>query len=168
MSEAAVSLEKAGADFFLLCTNTMHKLAPTIEKNVSIPLLHIADAAAEILLAGSIKTAGLLGTAFTMEEDFYRKRLLSKFGLEVLIPNKADRQLVNRVVFDELCCGLIRDKSKDEYLRVINDLAQQGAEAIILGCTEIGLLVKQDDVQVQLVDTTPVHAAKAVRLALDD
>lgn len=168
LSEAAVGLEKAGADFFLLCTNTMHKLAPAIEKNVNIPLLHIADAAAEIMLANSIKKVGLLGTAFTMEEDFYRKRLHSKFGLEVLIPNKVDRQLVNRVVFTELCCGMIVDNSKVEYLRIIDDLAKQGAEAIILGCTEIGLLVKQDDVQVQLIDTTPIHAAKAVNFALTE
>ncbi len=166
LSDAAIGLEKAGADFFLLCTNTMHKLAPEIEQKIDIPLLHIADATAEVLLANTISTVGLLGTAFTMEEDFYRQRLKSKYGLDVLIPEKDDRQLVNRVVFEELCCGKILEGSKKEYIRIINELAEQGAEAIILGCTEIGLLVKQEDVQIQIYDTTPIHAAKAVQMAL--
>ncbi len=166
LSEAAIGLEKAGADFFLLCTNTMHKLAPDIEQKIDIPLLHIADATAEVLLSNKISTVGLLGTAFTMEEDFYRQRLKSKYGLDVLIPQKDDRQLVNKVVFTELCCGKILDGSRKEYIRIINELAEQGAEAIILGCTEIGLLVKQEDVEIQLFDTTPIHAAKAVQMAL--
>ncbi len=166
LSEAATGLEKAGADFFLICTNTMHKLAPTIAENVKIPLLHIADATAEVLLANKVNTVGLLGTAFTMEEEFYRQRLNSKYGLDVLIPRKDDRQFVNMVVFDELCCGRILQSSRTEYIRIINELAEQGAEAIILGCTEIGFLVNQDDVQIQLYDTTPIHAAKAVQMAL--
>lgn len=166
LSDAAIGLEKAGADFFLLCTNTMHKLAPEIEQKIDIPLLHIADATAEVLLDNTISTVGLLGTAFTMEEDFYRQRLKSKYGLDVLIPEKDDRQLVNRVVFEELCCGKILEGSKKEYIRIINELTEQGAEAIILGCTEIGLLVKQEDVQIQIYDTTPIHAAKAVQMAL--
>ncbi len=166
LSEAAIGLEKAGADFFLLCTNTMHKLAPDIEQKIDIPLLHIADATAEVLLSNEISTVGLLGTAFTMEEDFYRQRLKSKYGLDVLIPEKDDRQLVNKVVFAELCCGKILEDSRKEYIRIINELAEQGAEAIILGCTEIGLLVKQEDVEIQLYDTAPIHAAKAVQMAL--
>jgi aspartate racemase len=166
LSEAAQSVEAAGADFLLLCTNTMHKVAPQIEKSINIPLLHIADATAEALVQEGIKTVGLLGTAFTMEQDFYKGRLSKNYGLKVLVPESEDRQTVHDVIFQELCLGKIEARSKTEYLRIIDSLAKQGAEAVILGCTEIGLLVNQDDTKVKLLDTTAVHAAKAVTYAL--
>lgn len=164
---ASQDLEKAGADFLLICTNTMHKLAEKIENSISIPLLHIADSTAEMLLNGKIEKVGLLGTAFTMEQNFYRKRLESRFGLEVIIPGKEQRKTVNNVIFSELCHGKIVKSSRKRYIGIIEQLAEAGAEGIILGCTEIGLLVKQDDVAVKLFDTTAIHAAKAVIMALD-
>lgn len=164
--DAAVSVQSAGADFLLICTNTMHKVAPFIEEALDIPLLHIADATAEELLAKEIKTVGLLGTGFTMEQDFYKGRLSEKFGLEVVVPNQADRDIVHRVIYDELCLGKIDSESKAEYLRIIDALAEQGAEAVILGCTEIGMLVQQDDTKVPLVDTTLIHAQKAAEHAV--
>lgn len=165
LSEAAKNIQAAGADFLLICTNTMHKVAPEIEAAVQIPLLHIADATAEILVEEGIKTVGLLGTAFTMEQDFYRGRLTNDFGLQVLVPSGADRELVHKVIYQELCLGKTVAASKAEYLRIINDLAAQGAEAVILGCTEIGILIKQADTNVKLLDTTAIHAAKAVEYA---
>lgn len=166
LSEAAKSIQSAGADFLLLCTNTMHKVAPQIEKAINIPLLHIADTTAEVLAYKGIKTVGLLGTAFTMEQNFYKGRLSEKYGLSVLVPNKEDRQIIHNVVYQELCLGKIGPRSKTEYLRIIDVLAGQGAEAIILGCTEIGMLVDQDDTNVKLLDTTAIHAEKAVEYAL--
>lgn len=166
--EGALGLEKAGADFFLICTNTMHKLAPIIKKNVSIPLLHIVDPTAKALIDLNIKKVGLLGTSFTMEEDFYSGRLLEKYGVEAIIPGNEDRKIVNSVIFKELCCGKVLESSQREYIRIINLLQQQGAQGIILGCTEIGLLVKQEDVAVHLFDTAYLHAARAVELALED
>lgn len=166
LSDGVIGLEKAGADFFLICTNTMHKLAPQLEERVDIPLLHIADAAAEVLIARKIKKVGLLGTAFTMAEDFYSKRLQEKHGLEVIIPNSEDRVKVNEIIFSELCRGRITEHSKSEYLRIIKDLEKDGAGGMLLGCTEIGMLVKQEDVDAPLFDTTPIHAAKAVEMAL--
>lgn len=165
LSEAARGIEAAGADFLLICTNTMHKVAPQIEKAITIPLLHIADATADVLLCEGIKNVGLLGTAFTMEEDFYKGRLSEKHGLNVLIPNKDDRQIVHKIIYQELCLGKIQPKSKAEYLRIIDTLASHGAEAVILGCTEIGLLVSQADTNVRLFDTTVIHAEKAVEHA---
>ena len=166
--EGALGLEKAGADFFLICTNTMHKLAPVIEKNVTLPLLHIVDPTAEVLAGRNIRKAGLLGTSFTMEEEFYRGRLMNNYDIEVVIPDKADRETVNSVIFKELCCGKVVESSKTEYIRIIQSLQQQGAQGIILGCTEIGLLVKQKDVDIQLFDTAHLHAARAVELALEE
>ncbi len=163
--KAAQNVQAAGADFLLICTNTMHKVAPEIEAAVQIPLLHIADATAEILVNEGTKSVGLLGTAFTMEQDFYKGRLISNYGLNVLVPNENDRQIVHNIIYQELCLGKIESDSKAEYLRIINTLASQGAEAVILGCTEIGMLVNQTDTNVRLLDTTAIHAGKAVECA---
>ncbi|MCU7801275.1 MAG: aspartate/glutamate racemase family protein [gamma proteobacterium symbiont of Lucinoma myriamae] len=165
LSEAAKSIQAAGADFLLICTNTMHKVAPEIEAAIQIPLLHIADATADILVNEGIKSVGLLGTAFTMEQEFYKGRLINNYGLEVLVPSKQDREIVHKVIYQELCLGKIKPGSKIEYLRIIDALAAQGAEAVILGCTEIGMLVKQSDTNVRLLDTTAIHAEKAVEYA---
>jgi aspartate racemase len=164
--EAALNVQAAGADFLVICTNTMHKVAPEIEKAITIPLLHIADATAEALLHQGIKTVGLLGTAFTMEQEFYKGRLSEKFRLNVLVPNREDRQIVHKIIYQELCLGKIQVDSKAEYLRIINELSSQGAEAVILGCTEIGMLVNQNDTKVRLFDTTVIHAEKAVEYAI--
>lgn len=166
LAQAAQSMNAAGADFLLLCTNTMHKVAAQVEDAAGIPLLHIADATAEELLRDGIETVGLLGTRYTMEQDFYKGRLQEKFGLKVLVPSQADRDVVHDVVYEELCLGRILDASRAKYLRIIDALAQQGAQAVILGCTEIGLLVKQADTTIRLYDTTRIHAQKAVERAL--
>lgn len=168
MIEAARRVEAAGADFLLICTNTMHRVAAEVEVALDIPLLHIADATAEKLVADGIRRVGLLGTAFTMEQDFYKGRLEERFGLDVLVPGDEDRALVHRVIYDELCLGKIEPESRAEYLRIIDELAAQGAEAVILGCTEIGMLVQQQDTAVRLLDTTAIHAQKAVELAVAD
>jgi aspartate racemase len=166
LANAARSLKAAGTDFLILCTNTMHKVAPAIEAAVAIPLLHIADPTAEAVKQAGICTVGLLGTRFTMEEDFYRGRLEAKHGLKVVIPDAADRDVVHRVIYDELCLGLTREESRAAYRTIINRLVAQGAEGIILGCTEIGLLVGPDDSPVPLFDTTALHAQSAVEFAL--
>ena len=165
--QAAKGIEAAGADFLLICTNTMHKVAPQIEEAISIPILHIADATADKLCDQGIKTVGLLGTAFTMEQNFYKGRLVEQHGLSVIVPNDADREIIHKVIYQELCLGEVKESSKQEYLRIIDALAEQGAEAVILGCTEIGMLVKQQDTKVPLLDTTEIHGQKAVELALD-
>jgi aspartate racemase len=167
MSDAGLRLQNGGADFIVLCTNTMHKLVPQIEAAVQIPLLHIADATAARIQAAGMQTVGLLGTRFTMEETFYRGRLEDKFGLRVLTPPPAQRELVHRVIYDELCLGVTRAESRHEYRAILHQLAQAGAQAIILGCTEIGLLVNQTDSPVPLFDTTRIHAEEAVRMALE-
>ena len=166
LSEAALKIQAAGADFLVICTNTMHKVARDIEKAIHIPILHIADATAEVLADKGIKTVGLLGTAFTMEQDFYKGHLMQKHGLEVLVPNEPDRKIVHNVIYQELCLGQMIESSKIEYLRIIKRLASQGAEAVILGCTEIGLLVNQSDTDIELCDTTAIHAEKAVEYAI--
>jgi aspartate racemase len=166
LSEAAINVQNAGADFLLICTNTMHKVAPQIEKAIDIPLLHIADATAEVLVKNGIKTVGLLGTAFTMEQDFYKGRLNANYGLTVLVPNESDRKIVHNVIYKELCLGNSVPASKIEYLRIIESLANHGAEAVILGCTEIGMLVEQTDTEITLLDTTYIHAQKAVDWAI--
>lgn len=165
LSKAAKNIEAAGADFLLICTNTMHKVAPEIEEAIHIPLLHIADATAEILVNDGIKSVGLLGTAFTMEQEFYKGRLTNSYGLHVLVPDENDRDLVHKIIYQELCLGKIESGSKAEYLRIIDALAAKGAEAVILGCTEIGMLVNQEDTNVRLLDTTAIHAEKAVEYA---
>lgn len=165
LCEAAKNIQAAGADILLICTNTMHKVAPEIEAAIQIPLLHIADATAEVLVNEGIKSVGLLGTAFTMEQDFYKGRLTNKYGLQVLVPDESDRALVHKVIYKELCLGKVESNSKAEYLRIIDALAAKGAEAVILGCTEIGMLVNQEDTTVRLLDTTEIHAEKAVEYA---
>ena len=166
--KCAQDLEHGGADFIVLCTNTMHKLADQITANLNIPFLHIADATAEKIVASGMKRIGLLGTRFTMEHDFYKGRLINNFGLEVLVPEKEDRDIVHRVIYDELVQGKIVDASRDEYKRIMEELIAQGAEGIILGCTEIELLVKQSDSRVPLFPTTLIHAVAAVEKALEE
>ena len=166
LSIEAKNVEVAGADFLLICTNTMHKVAPEIEESIQIPLLHIADATAEVLIEERFKTVGLLGTAFTMEQDFYKGRLSHQYGLEVLVPSTKDREIVHNIIYQELCLGNIKADSKIEFLRIIDALAAQGAEAVILGCTEIGMLVEQVDTPIKLFDTTAIHAKKAVEYAI--
>lgn len=166
MIDAAKRLENGGADFVVICTNTMHKMADDVQDNIKIPLLHIADATAEKIKAKELKKIGLLGTRFTMEEDFYKGRLINKYGLEVLIPNEADRQIIHDVIYQELCLGVINPSSRDQFVRIIDTLLNNGAEAVILGCTEISLLVQQKDVKILLFDTTRIHAESAVEESL--
>jgi aspartate racemase len=164
--KCAKDLEHGGADFIVLCTNTMHKLADQITASVNIPFLHIADATAEKIVAAGIKKIGLLGTRFTMEHDFYKGRLIHNFGLDVLVPDKSDRDIVHHVIYDELVLGKIEEGSRAEYRRIIKALIDQGAQGIILGCTEIELLVKPEDSHVPLFPTTSIHARAAVEYAL--
>lgn len=166
LAAAARSLEKAGADFLVLCTNTMHKIAPAITAAVSLPLLHIADATAEAIKTAGLRKVGLLGTRFTMEQDFYKQRLQVDHGIDVLIPDETGRETVHQVIYQELCLGHINAASREKYRAVIADLVDQGAEAIVMGCTEITLLIDQQDAAVPLFDTTRIHADAAVALAL--
>ena len=166
MIEAARSVERAGADFLVICTNTMHKMAGDVQKQIRIPILHIADATAEKVKSQAVKKIGLLGTRFTMEEDFYRGRLQAKHGLDVLIPGAEQREVVHRIIFEELCAGIIKPSSQTIYLEVIEGLIKEGAQGIILGCTEIGLLIKQEHCRIPLFDTTVIHAEAAVDFAL--
>ncbi|MDT0604794.1 aspartate/glutamate racemase family protein [Thalassotalea castellviae] len=165
---SAKQVQAAGADFLLICTNTMHKVAAEIENAIDIPLLHIADATAEVIIKKSLTTVGLLGTAFTMEQGFYKNRLTEKFGIKVITPNEQDRMIVHDVIYQELCLGKVNLTSKNEYLRIIQTMADQGAQAVILGCTEIGMLVEQADTRVTLLDTTTIHGQKAIEFALKD
>lgn len=165
LGAAAASLERAGADFIVICTNTMHKAAGAVEQNIGIPLLHIGDATAVKVKSAGIRKIGLLGTRYTMEMDFYKSRL-EAHGLEVVIPEEGERQEINRVIFEELCLGEIRETSKAFYLNVISKLEKSGAEGVILGCTEIGLLVKAEDTDALLFDTTAIHALAAMEKAL--
>ncbi|MEO0802341.1 MAG: aspartate/glutamate racemase family protein [Cyanobacteria bacterium J06642_2] len=164
---AARQIEAAGADFLLVCTNTMHKIAPQIEEAIAIPLLHIADATAESIKARGIQSIGLLGTQFTMEQDFYRGRLSEKHGLNVIVPNESDRHIVHRIIYDELCVGVVKSESRQEYVRIIKQMQEAGAEGAIAGCTEITMLIQQQHVQMPLFDTTAIHARAAVELALN-
>ena len=166
LAYVACAVERAGAECVVLCTNTMHKVVPQIEAAVRIPLLHIADATAAEIKSTKISTVGLLGTRFTMEQDFYKDRLQRDHGLRVVIPNADDRAIVHRVIYEELCLGNVVDGSRGEYRRVMDDLVRQGAQAIILGCTEITLLVQPSDSAVPLFDTTSIHARKAAEWAL--
>lgn len=163
---AAQAVESAGADFILICTNTMHKVATKIAQSVSIPLLHIADATALQLEKNGISKVGLLGTKFTMEQDFYKGRLKDQFAIDVVTPNKEDRETVHRIIYQELCVGKINDNSRQAYVDIIDKLYRQGAQAVILGCTEIALLVGANDTDVPLFDTTVIHAQKAIEQAL--
>ena len=167
MAEAATSLEKAGAECVVLCTNTMHKVAPAIEAAVRIPLLHIADATAAAIREADVTTVGLLGTRFTMEQDFYKERLVREHGIAVRVPDADGRDLVHRVIYEELCLGTILDASRQAVRRVMARLVDDGAQAIILGCTELTLLVGASDAGVPLFDTTRLHALRAAEWALD-
>ncbi|MEA2118078.1 aspartate/glutamate racemase family protein [Halovibrio sp. HP20-50] len=166
LAHASQRVERAGADCLLIATNTMHKVAPAIEQAITIPLLHIADATAEQLTVDGIRRVGLLGTRFTMEQDFYIGRLEKHFGIEVVVPDQPKRDTIHRVIFDELCQGRIDDESRQRFLAIIDSLYAQGAQAVILGCTEIAMLVSQRDTPVSLYDTTALHAQKAVAWAL--
>jgi len=166
LSQSACAIEAGGADGLLICTNTMHKVAPEIEAAISIPLLHIADSTAERLLADGVKRVGLLGTRFTMEQDFYKQRICERYGIDVLVPDLSACERVHEIIYSELCLGRIESNSRDTYLHVISQLHAQGAEAIILGCTEIALLIHQSDTTVPLYDTTQIHAESAVTWAV--
>ncbi|WP_230162389.1 aspartate/glutamate racemase family protein [Peribacillus simplex] len=166
LGDVALSLEKAGAEMIVICTNTMHKVVGYIEEKVSLPILHIADSTAKQIQKSKISTVGLLGTKYTMEQDFYKTRIESN-GIKVLIPNDQDRKVINKVIYEELCLGEIQESSRDYYKKVIKGLVDDGAEGIILGCTEIGLLVKPEDSEVPLFDTAVIHAIEAVNMALE-
>jgi aspartate racemase len=165
LGEVASSLEKAGAEFIVICTNTMHKVIDHVEARINIPVLHIADATANEIQRADMKTVGLLGTAYTMEQDFYKSRIQSN-GINVLVPDKEERNTINNVIFEELCLGKMEQSSKEYFKSVIQKLVDRGAEGVILGCTEIGLLIKPDDSEVPLFDTTVIHAIEAVNTAL--
>lgn len=168
LSRAAQSVEAAGADFLLIGTNTMHKVAPEIQAAISIPLLHIADATAEKLKADGVRHVGLLGTRYTMEQDFYKGRMRDLYEMDVLVPSDDEQGVIHQIIFEELCLGIIRDESRQRYLAIMDRLHERGAEAIILGCTEIALLVEPEHTSIPLYDTTRIHAEEAVRLALMD
>jgi aspartate racemase len=168
MISAGRSLEKAGADFIVICTNTMHKLADEIRSNVGIPLLHIADATGKSVKAANLHTLGLLGTRYTMEQDFYKRRLAEEYGLQILIPDASDREAIHRIIFDELCLGVVKPESREYYLNIIKTLAQRGAEGVILGCTEIELLVHAEDSSIPLFPTARIHAVAAVDYAMEN
>lgn len=167
LSAAAKSLEKAGADFIVICTNTMHKVAPEIQRNIGIPIIHIAEATADELKRLKVTKAALLGTKYTMTQNFYKEKLVNA-GITVLIPNEQEIETVNNIIYNELCLGIISKASKEKYLQIISNLAKQGAQGVILGCTEIGLLVQQKDTDLLVFDTTQIHAVKAARLSIDN
>jgi len=167
MIKSAQTLEKAGANLIIICTNTMHKMAEEIENNIKIPLLHIVDATAEKIKEKGFKKVGLLGTIYTMEEDFYKNRLIEKHGFEVIIPKSDERKIVNDILFNELCLGEIKETSKEKYKKIIKNLSEKGAEGIILGCTEIPMLINQKDVEIPVFDTTKIHAEFAVEHAIN-
>ncbi len=165
LAAEAKALEAAGAELLVLCTNTMHKLAAEIEAAITIPFVHIADTTADAVKAAGLTTVGLLATAYTMEQAFYVDRM-REHGLDVLTPGAADRRIVHDVIYDELCRGIVRDESREEYRRIMRGLAERGAQGILLGCTEIDLLVTQEDSPVPVFDTTRLHAEKAVELSV--
>ena len=165
LAEAALGLQRAGAEGIVLCTNTMHKVADAIESRCSLPFLHIADATGRAITGAGMTRVALLGTRYTMEQDFYKERLIQS-GLKVLIPETPQRELINRVIFDELCLGTISPESRSGFLSIIRELAQKGAQGVILGCTEIGLLIRQEDTEIPLFDTTVIHARKAAMAAV--
>lgn len=168
MIDAARRLEAGGAECILICTNTMHKMAEEVQKAVSLPLIHIADATGEEIVSQGLNTVGLLGTKFTMEEDFYKKRLSEEFGLTVIIPKEEDRQVIHNIIYDELCLGEISLASKEEAKRIIDRLKKEGAQGIVLGCTELPILIKQNEVKIPVFDTVRIHAKAGVDFALDN
>ncbi len=168
MVDVAKKLEEGGADLIIICTNTMHKVADQVQNEITIPLIHIADSTAEKIIQSNLKKIGLLGTKFTMEEAFYKKRLAEKYGLEVIIPDEIDRQIVHDTIYNELVVGKIKESSKQKFIRIIQGLKKKGVEGIILGCTEIPLLIRDTDVDIPLFDTTMIHAQAAVKYAIED
>ena len=164
--DAGKKLEKGGADFIVICTNTMHRMFEEVQSNVNIPLLHIADATAQRIKANGIKTIALLGTKFTMEQNFYKGRLINNHDINVMVPNEEDRNIVHSIIYNELCQGHVNQPSKEQFVRIIEKLKNEGAEGVILGCTEIPLLIKQADVSIPTFDTTRIHAEMAVAFAL--
>jgi len=167
LKDEAQAIEAAKADFLLICTNTMHKVAPFIEKNINIPILHIADATAYKLQEDGVKKIALLGTRFTMGQDFYKQRIIEKFGIDVIIPNEEEQTLVHNIIYDELCLGLVKDSSREVYKKIIKRLEiEEGVEGVILGCTEIAMLIQDNDVDIPTYDTTQLHATAAVAKAL--
>ena len=166
LGKAAQGLEAAGADFILICTNTMHKVAPQVAKMINIPIIHIADATADELQKSQIKRVGLLGTKYTMTQDFYKQKLIDR-DIDVIIPNDKDIDIVNDIIFHELCLGKVKEESRKEFRRIIDNLKIKGADGVILGCTEIGLLIHQEDSSLPVFDTTLIHAKRAVEIALD-
>lgn len=165
LADAAMNLEKAGADYIVICTNTMHKVAPEIQKKISIPIIHIAEATADELKLKGISKVGLLGTKYTMTQEFYKSKLIEA-GIEVVIPDQAGVETVNDIIYNELCLGIISEESKKKYLGIIADLEESGAQGVILGCTEIGLLIQQKDTKLPVFDTTQIHATKAALMAI--
>lgn len=168
LGEAAQNLEKAGADSIVICTNLMHKVAPIVQKHVSVPLIHMVDSVAKEIRKRKMNKVGLLGTIFTMEEDFYSKKLLDDYGIETVIPDKDDRMEVSRVIYQELCCGIITRESKQKYLEIIDKMKQNGAQGVILGCTEIPLMIDDNDTDISVFDTTKIHAMSIVEKILED
>lgn len=166
LTNAALSLEKAGADFIIICTNTMHKVADAIQKKLHVPLLHIAEVTAEELLKNSVTNVALLGTRYTMEQDFYKSKLIDH-GIKVIIPEENDREFINHTIFQELCLGIMNEASRQQLLSICSKLYDQGAQGIILGCTEIGLLINQESVDLPLFDTTLIHAKSAARYSME-
>ncbi|OOM73873.1 aspartate/glutamate racemase family protein [Clostridium sp. BL-8] len=166
MIDIAKKLKNAGADFIVICTNTMHKMAGDIEEKAQIKVLHIAEATGKEIIKSKIKKVGLLGTSFTMEQDFYKKVLKDNFNIDVIIPSREEREIIHKIIYDELCKGIINEESKDHYIKIINSLASNGAEGIVLGCTEIPLLIKQEDIDIPLFDTTTIHSISAAEFAL--
>lgn len=162
LSDIAQKLESIGADYILICTNTMHKVAEHVQRSIGVPLLHIADATGEKIQENKLKKVGLLGTLFTMEQPFYRERLKENFNIDVVVPNESQRNSVHQIIFEELCMGICKETSKEIYLSIIRDMMKNGAEAVILGCTEIGILIKQSDIDLPLYDTTLLHVDMAI------
>jgi aspartate racemase len=165
LNNAAKNLEKAGAELIILCTNTMHKVSDLLLQDINIPFLHIADMTADEILKEKINAVGLLGTKYTMSEDFYKSKLIGK-GIDVIVPDENDQNIINEIIYNELCHGVIKNSSRNEYIKIIDKIIKDGGKGIILGCTEIGLLIKQKDVSVKIFDTTIIHAKKAVEFAL--
>jgi aspartate racemase len=162
----ALKIQDAKADFLLIATNTMHKVEPYLSKNIKIPILHIADTTAHVLIKDEITKVGFIGTAFSMSEDFYTSRLKDKFGINAIVPNVEDQKIIHDIIYNELCLGVIRNDSKVEYIKIMNKLQNEGAQAIILGCTEISMLIKQEDTNIKLYDTTSIHAKASVQEAI--
>lgn len=168
LSDAAKNLENCGAEYIVICTNLMHKVAPQVQENISVPLIHMVDSVAKEIKKQKITKVGLLGTIFTMEEDFYSAKLLNDYDIETIIPDKEDRLEISRVIYEELCCGIIKEESKQKYLEVIDKMKSKGAQGVILGCTEIPLMVKSEDMDIPLFNTTKIHAMSVVEKILED